>query len=520
MRRISFAIALAAMMGGALALRIAELDRYPLQVDWANYLYSAEVMTISPGESVRKIVGSDLYWVRSGNFFGKFMPHSYLHQYLMRICYRIWPASKLASCAVTALLGALSPLVLIFYLRRDGAVARVPALYAGAILAFVPFHVLYSRSGWAQVPAAFFVLIYIFESRPLLVADVSGPSLRRAVCITSLALLVACGFHETSIVSGAGTLLAIGLSGVFVWPRPGRFRALARRLAWASLAVLPAALFALVVFRRIPDHLAIEIFSAPGQYVHDLREMLTSVFGVQKLLHGFSVPVIALFAVGVVHLWRRRRLELIVLSAQLVCYAGAFVILPLQVTRALRMVMPVLILLMIGAAYGLQTLYLARSAPRALFHALATCLVCFYAYSSFTLIFVDANLRWQGLHPRQLTQASRDAAAPLRNYLATNIRPTDATGVFFIIEGIFYLKDAGIDAEWLGYDYGSIRQHTGDGTTFPQRFILTSPDRTPPGAPASFGSDFREDYELASVDRLGRCGAFVRRSDAPATALP
>jgi hypothetical protein len=106
----------------------------------------------------RKALADDLAWVRSGNIFQKMMPHSYLHQYLMRVFYRLWKSSQLAAC----------------FRRRAPWLAdhpscwsttwcettwsrRRPALYAAAMLGLVPFHALYSRSGWGpEIPMALF----------------------------------------------------------------------------------------------------------------------------------------------------------------------------------------------------------------------------------------------------------------------------------------------------------------------------------------------------------------------------
>lgn len=499
--------------GLSFLVRSVDLERYPLQVDWANYLYSAGIPNITGNEPIAEALADDLAWVRSGNIFRKMMPHSYLHQYLMRVFYRLWKSSQLAACFGAALLGSLTPIVLVYYLVRDHTVSRAPALYAAAMLGLVPFHALYSRSGWAEVPMALFTLVYFFESLSFCaLTDATHPTLARRACWMSLALLAACSFHEMAIVAGLGTLVVCLGQDVFVSATSPRPRWFSRKSLYVCLSVIPPALFALLVFQKMPVAIQEYTFSTSDGYLGDVGAMLASLFVHQQLIHQLSIPLLALSCIGAVRLWRTNRLQFALLAAQLGCFGLALMAMPNTTSRNVRVIMPILVLMMTAAASGLEVLYVAKSLPRRVFHGLAIGLLCYYGYASIELIFVDENIPWQGRYiPRQLTHAGRDAAEPLRSYIANKITPADAPAAFFILEGLFYLKDAGIEGEWLGYAYPSIEPHLVRGQPLSHRVVLTSPDRSPPGAPGWFRGEFNDGYELASADRLGRCGVFVRK---------
>lgn len=498
----------------SLTIRARDLERYPLQVDWANYLYSAGVLDISGQESFADAMVSDLRWVASDNFLHKPMPHSYLHQYVMRAAYRVFRSSRSAACLAAVVFGALTPLVLYRQLARDTR-AVVPALYAAAVIGLVPFHVLYSRSGWSEIPAALFVLVYFHQCLAFFaVPDGEPRALARRAMGMSLALLAACGFHEVAIVSGLATLAVFGGERVrsLLDRRTERF--LDRRLAYVILSVVPSGIYALAIFSSMPRGLAAYTFSPPDRYLADVMQMLDWVFIRQELHHQLSIPLLALCGVGVVHLWRTRRRHCVLLLAQLAGWAAALAIMPHTTMHNLRVFLPAFVLMANAAGYGLLWLYALAERRRPVFHFAAVCLVSYLAVTSSTLIFLSADVAWTGKHiPRQLTYAGRDSALPLRRYIEQTIAASHRAGGFFIMEGPFYLKDAGVEAKWLGYRFTRVRNALPAERDLWPDFVIASPDRWPPGTPEWFQRAFLQTYELAAADRLGRCAVFAKRTN-------
>ncbi len=164
--RLGERVCLAVLLVVAFVLRTRHIEDFYIGPDDGSYLHSAQVELLQhDGFHPLRWIGEDVSWIR--HVAVKYTvddhdtyQHSYLHQWVARWLYRLGCGALQSLRWSSALTGTLTVFFAWWLFVRLWPTRRRLGLLAAAVVACVPFHVFYSRTGWGQVGFACFYLAY------------------------------------------------------------------------------------------------------------------------------------------------------------------------------------------------------------------------------------------------------------------------------------------------------------------------------------------------------------------------
>lgn len=456
-------ILLALVLLAALFLRTRRIEDFYIGPDDGAYLHSAQIDVIEPGgfHPVRW-VREDVEWIGwfAEHFHEKTVtfPHCYLHQFVTRYFFRFGASSLAALRLSSALTGVLTVLLAWFFVIRIWPQERRFALIAAAVLALLPIHVFFSRTGWGQVGFACFYLGYLWQLHRVTfdLADGDRRGFARAGAGLVVFSLLAFGWGE----GVAPYIVGSGLCVVLATLARGGTRALFSRRTWTyawSAAPVGALTLALALFSPFAKEFWFEKQYPPGtDSWSDLKAQTTQhLFATQRLDLLVTWPVLVLSLVGFVALLRARRTLAWFLFGN--ALAGS-AILFLFFTDAwlVRAFMPLFVVLALLAALGTHVIAERLRAAGPIWIA---CVLGVLGWISWTTLFgrVEDPLFVQHLYrpDAPLDKDFRDVDRPILDHLLAHRAEGDTYGVFGDKSAIFRLQDAGLRGARENYMEGA-----------------------------------------------------------------
>jgi hypothetical protein len=446
-------IALVLVLVVAFVLRTRRIEDFFVGPDDGAYLHSAQIDVIEPGIDPIRWVQEDVAWV--GWFAEHYTdknhtyPHSYLHQFVARYFFRLGCGSLQSLRLSSAFTGVLTVFFAWWLVARLWPERRRVALLAAALVAVLPVHVFFSRTGWGQVGFACFYLAYLTLLYRVLfvIPDGDVRAFRRAGLGLAAFALLAFGWQEgvAPYIVGSGLVV---LAAPFL--RGGAKTPFTRR-TWTyvwSAAPVGALTLALALWSSFAKEFWFDKKYPPGiESWGQLKwESAKNLILSQRvdLLVGWIVLALALL--GFVVTLKRYRIcaWYLALSA-----AAGSVILFLGFTDAmlLRPYMPLILVCAIFAAFGLADLAVRARAAGPVVVGLVLVTLC---WTSWTTLFgrVPDTLFVQHLYMQggPLNKDFRDVDRPILDHLIAHRQPTDTVAVFGDKSAIFRLQDIGIRA--------------------------------------------------------------------------
>lgn len=486
----------------ALALRTVALDSFPPSPDDGSYLFSAGVQGLGLDDGPSWLA-EDLAWVTQPKAY----PHSYLHQWVMRWIHRAGADNLTTVRLDSAVLGALTPLVLYLFLAGVFPERRATALIAAASLAFLVMHCWYSRTGWGQPGCTFFWTLYLWLGYRLFHDGEQRAARHKILLGFGLAsvALAAYGYHEMVVVH----VLGLGLYGALQWfwerrnPHPSRRR-------WAVLvfviscvpvgayaAMLPREKFASMHwFGLVPDGYGL------GYWSYRWRVIETFVQNRLDLQVGWIVLLLGLAGAVGMH---RRDPRAFRFFATIFVTSWAIFFFFFRDPYLVRIYLPTFVVLVIFASEGLAILHThLRRYGSALAHAAVGLILLFFLVQSTQTVLGESGARFaaRNFYAGSQGEPNRHHLAPIVDHLREHMRTGDAVGVTDIYTPYFELEDQGIRSLLL---LGR-RRKPEDGR--PQWMIGRIKD-VEGGELKDVGG--RKYYEHVVSDTLGSLGLFRRR---------
>lgn len=445
-------VLLALILLAALLLRTVRIEDFFIGPDDGAYLFSARVDVLEPGgfHPVRW-VQEDVAWVRwfAEHFHEETVtfPHCYLHQFAARWFFRLGAGSLAALRLSSALTGVLTAWFAWLLVSRAWPERRRLALLAAAVVALLPIHVFFSRTGWGQIGFACFYLGWlVFLHRVLFVLDDGDRAgFRRAGIALALLALLAFGWGEgvAPYIVGSGIVVAVagfargGLAGLF-----------SRRTWTYVLGSVPVGglTLALALFSPFAKKYWFEKKYPSGiDSWSDLKAQTIDYLGsAYRLDLLVTWPALVFAVVGLLALLRTRRtLAWFLLGNGL----GGSAITFLFFTDAFlpRAYMPLYVVLGILAAAGLDALLERARVAGAVVAALV--LATLGWITTTTLFGQVASLGFVQhfyMPGAPLDKDYRDVDRPILDHLLAHRKEGEGVGVFGDKSAIFRLQDAGI----------------------------------------------------------------------------
>ncbi|MFN0242070.1 MAG: hypothetical protein ACKVWV_04190 [Planctomycetota bacterium] len=195
-------LALLAIVALGFFLRTRDIGAFRLSPDDGNYLHSARVQELERDASLGEMLAQDVEWVKwiaRGDWRGgELYPHSYLHQLAARWLYRFGLSSVAAVRTSSAIFGALTAAALYAFAAWSMPERRRVGLFAALLLAVMPVHVWYSRTGWGVMGCTFFHVLYVAIAWELFAnaSPSDGRKVARLGVGLALTSVLAWGYHE------------------------------------------------------------------------------------------------------------------------------------------------------------------------------------------------------------------------------------------------------------------------------------------------------------------------------------
>jgi len=447
-------ITLAFVLVVAFVLRTRQIEDFFVGPDDGAYLHSARVDVIEPGgfHPVRW-VEEDVAWIGwFAEHYGEktvTYPHSYLHQFTARYFFRFGAGSLQALRMSSALTGVLTVLFAWFFVTRLWPERRRAALLAAAILAVMPAHVFFSRTGWGQVGFACFYLAYsTLLYRVLFVIEAGDKrAFRRAGIGMCVYALLAFGWQEGVAPYIVGSGLVVLLAPYLVGGAKTPFTRRTWTYVWSAVPV-GALTLALALFSSFAQEFWFDKKYPGGiETWGELKVATTKNLILSQridLLFTWIVIALALFG-SIVTLRRNRTFALYAAASAL--FGSAILYFFFTDAMLVRAYMPVIVALPIFAAFGLDDLSgrARRAAP-----VVIALVLSLLAWTSWTTLFGRVHDTFFVQHLYMQTGPSnkdfRDVDRPILEHLISHRDATDTVGVFGDKSAIFRLQDAGIRA--------------------------------------------------------------------------
>ncbi len=465
-RRATFALCALAVLLVALFLRLSALDSGALSGDDGEILHSARIHQLTPSRDLGAALREDRAWFRElAEDLGRHperttYQHGYLHQLAVRWAWRLggtFGVGRVTALRIDqALLGALTALLIVLWVRRRLPAEPWVALAAGAFVATQVAHVALSRTGWSQVGCTFFLLAAMALALRMrdMPEDRHLPLLRVALAI-ALCTVLAYGFHEMATVYTA----ALGLIVLLEFHRDSLGRARwpwrSRRVWYGALACVPVGLMT-VGLLLYSEYARVTWFDQglSGLTWWGAREAALAYFAGAELPAQLGWFVLALAPIGFVGAVLRDMAWARWLALWCVI-PTAVLFLRFNYPHLVRIYLPAAVLLAVFAAEGLGVLYaLVRGAvARRGVVALGLAAVTFAGLASWQTMHAPASapLHVAGVHMvgRELAEPRR----PLTPLFEALGAPADANrgGAVGVrtdrLDPLFRLLDAGYSAE-------------------------------------------------------------------------
>jgi hypothetical protein len=454
------------IVGIALVSRGYDLDGGRMSPDDGWFLRSARAQDLTPGFEPAKWVKDDLAW---GELlvedFGRAeaprtFQHSYLHQLVIRYAVRAGWVLGFGHVAALrldqAILGALTALLVLLWLRRLAPNEPLIALCGGAFVAVQTGHVAVSRSGWGQAACTFFLvwmMMIAWKMHTTAGERDTGRLLRGSVGI-AVTSLIAYGFHEMATVYTLILAVIIALqfskapNGTSRWPWKSR------RVAFGLAACLPVG--ALTVMLLLYSEYARNTwFSSPYGHAFtwlEVRKFSALFLWNTSIFAQVGWPILGLSVVGLAGAFARdmRWLIWLVLWAVLPTLLLFF---KFENPSLARIYLPVFVVLCVLAAEGLGVLWAVgrHRGGRAVADAIAIGALGWCGTVTYAT-FVEGPehpLFIRGVHGDL-----PDGEHPMGSFepLAAAIRhlqPTEPVAVDFTYGSLFRVLDMGIPTEFV-----------------------------------------------------------------------
>lgn len=311
-------LALLAIVALGFFLRSQDIGAFRLSPDDGNYLCSARVQELERDLSIGEMLAEDVEWVKwiaRGDWrSGELYPHSYLHQLAARWLYRFGLSSIAALRTSSAIFGALTAAALYFFAAWLVPQRRRVGLFAALLLAVMPVHVWYSRTGWGVMGCTFFHVMYVALAWQLLAH--TSPTDKRRIVRLALGLaatsVLAWGYHEM-IAPFVVSMAACFFGARFFGAQLGR-----AKLAAFVASAAPVGLFTIGVY-FFSDFAQAHWFEADGEATYGQMRWESAV----SLLTNYRVdllltyPVIAFALLGAWSLHEEERALTCFLAANL-----------------------------------------------------------------------------------------------------------------------------------------------------------------------------------------------------------
>ena len=503
----------------ALLLRGKDLDAGRMSPDDGEFLWSAQIHEIDPAAGPATWLAEDRGWgsdlVRdfSRDEGRSTYPHGYLHQLGIRYATRLGARAGFGRVAALrldqAVLGALTSLLVLLWLRRVAPREPLIAAAGGGLMAVQLGHVLVSRTGWGQAACTFF-LVWMIAIAWRMYSSAgerdTGALLRGALGISATSLL-AYGFHEMATVYTF--VLAVLVVLLFRTDPEGVGRApwRSRRVAFGLAACVPVGALTVVLlffseFAR--DKWFSSSLDATFSWWERRELALGYLVDVVAVPRQVSLPVLALAALGLGGALTRDARWLVWLVAWAVV-PTLLLFLRFNFPELARIYLPVDVILVVLAAEGLGVVWaVARGrAGRALADATAVLAVVWCGAVTWSTLFVGPAA---ALHVPAVHHPLPTTAHPAGTFddIAITLAATEITepvAVAFVWGPLFRLLDLGLPARIVELDA------LPEGTPPPR--LVVAPRRS-----MEAGGRMRADggpYELAARDRYDHLGLYVRQ---------
>jgi 4-amino-4-deoxy-L-arabinose transferase-like glycosyltransferase len=484
----------------AFVLRTVELDAFPPSPDDGNYLYSAGAQRIGAGD-LGGWLDADLAWMRQAKTY----PHSYLHQWWIRWMQRAGAANVASVRIDSAILGALTPLVLFFFARRVAPSRKLTAWLACAIVAVLAMHTWYSRSGWGQAGCTFFWLLYVWCGFELFHGAAPRGALRSLLLGLGLAgsALFAYGYHEMVVV------LVVGLGIYALVHLVCERREPHARERWRALAIfvascVPIGAYAVALPQTkfasrhwlglVPENSNVGYWSYRGE--------ILAAFAENRLDLEIGWLVLALAVAGAV-VMRRRDARAFRFLGVIFTTSWAIFFFFFRDPFLVRIYLPAFVVLVLFAGVGLAALHerLVRNSPLVAHGAVALVLAFTLAQCAMTVLGEPGTpLAISSFYGSR--QPYRHHMRPIVEHLREHRKAGEREAVTDLYTPYFELEDAGIPSLL----FVGRRREPADG--WPEWMIGRVKDDEG-GELKDVGG--RGKYELAVADTLGTLGLFRRR---------
>lgn len=456
-------LALALIVAISFFLRSRDIGAFRLSPDDGNYLWSARAQAIERGFDLSRWIREDTTWVKelagpSAPY--DLYPHSYLHQWTARCLYRLGLDSVDALRMNSAVLGALSSLALFLLVASLLPTHRRQALLGAALLAVLPVHVWYSRTGWGVIGCTFFLLVYSALAWKLL-AHTRDDDRAGAVKLglgMSIASILAWGYHEMIAPFVVCTGLCFLFAPKLVDRSSGLAAVLRSRATWVFVAsAIPVGLFTIGVY-FFSDFAEEHWFRADvTPYWQLRRESIEFLFVKQRLDRLLTWPVLAAAAFGAVAVWRAAPGFVGYLALQNVG-ACALLFFLYQDPFLVRIYLPLVILVAWLAAEGLVSVGtdLSSRGLKRFAVVLPFAVLLHHALMSWISLFGPLD---QPMFNRYLYMADpgvllepRHVDEHMTAHLREHMKPGERVWTYGDKSPIFRLLDAGIPSREFGFE--------------------------------------------------------------------
>jgi 4-amino-4-deoxy-L-arabinose transferase-like glycosyltransferase len=328
--RVLEALALAAILGIATALRVVDIARIGFNSDEAVYAGQGAALTGDPALA---------------DFFSIFRAHPLLLQLLIGGLFKAVGVSDVAARLLVSIGFGVGSVLLAYLLARKLFGVRV-ALAAALLLAVIPYHVLVSRQVLVDVPFGFFVLLTLW----LLVRSSDDPTGRSLIPV-----YVAAGL---AVITKEIAVLLLPLIGTYLLLTNGWQKLRLKRVAIAALhfgAILAPFVLSRLLFSpgKTSGYVSWQ-FSRPSNHRPDYFFQIIIEFG--------SVFVAVFALLGLFVMARRRSRADLLIGLWLLILFGFFQLWPTKLFAYLFVVFPAFC---ICAAVGLDELGRWLTKPKA-----------------------------------------------------------------------------------------------------------------------------------------------------------
>ncbi len=503
----------------ALFLRGKGLDQGRMSPDDGEFLWSAQIHQIDLASGPGAWLEEDREWAAdlvrdfSQDEGRSTYPHGYLHQLSTRYAARLGAKAGFGRVAALrldqAILGALTSILVLLWLRRVAPGEPLVAIAGGGLMAVQLGHVMVSRTGWGQAACTFFLvwMISIAWRMYTEAGERDTRALARGAAGITATSLLAYGFHEMATVYTF--VLAVLVVLLFRTGPTGQSVApwRSRRVAWGLAACIPvgALTVGLLFFSEFARD---KWFSSSLDATYGWWQRRELAFGylldVVAVPRQISIPVLALALLGLAGALTRDAKWLVWLVAWAVV-PTLLLFLRFNFPELARIYLPVDVILVVLAAEGLGLLWtVARGRlGGALADGTAALAVVWCGLVTWSTLFVGPGA---ALHVPAVHHPLPEDAHPAGSFddIAATLRATEITepvAVAFVWGPLFRILDLGIPARIVELDA------LPEGEPAPR--IVVAPRRS-----MEAGGRMRSEggpYELAARDRYDHLGLYVLR---------